>query len=297
MASVEEIRTRLENIQTVEPIVGALRTVSLGSWTAGLNRRVALVRYAEQLQEILELLIPHVAPRVARARFTPPFSRKTQPAPPVRQVVVLAVGTERGLCGRFNTDVANRVAALREAFVAREIKVRLVVLGAKLLGRLDRIPLPAAKSLPLPTSALPSFGLAFSLTREWLVDFEQYHVDQVHVIHNAYRSADRYETVVVPLIPPERPSAEAAVVTPPVVETDPQALYLRIVEQWTAIRAYACLLDSATAEHATRYRLMEGATQNAQRLIEDLTLELQSLRREAITREMQELAAGAGLLS
>jgi F-type H+-transporting ATPase subunit gamma len=59
---------------------------------------------------------------------------------------------------------------------------------------------------------------------------------------------------------------------------------------------YRILLDSAAAEHSARFQLMEGATQNSGRLIADLTLALQAARQQAITAEMQELAAGAGLL-
>jgi F-type H+-transporting ATPase subunit gamma len=81
-----------------------------------------------------------------------------------------------------------------------------------------------------------------------------------------------------------------------IIETDPLALYTRVVEQWASVQLYTLLLDSAAAEHAARYQLMEGAAQNAERLIEELTAELQAARRRAITQEMQELAAGAGLL-
>jgi F-type H+-transporting ATPase subunit gamma len=81
-----------------------------------------------------------------------------------------------------------------------------------------------------------------------------------------------------------------------VVETDPLSLYARAIEQLTAIRFHELLLESAASEHATRYRLMESATQNADRLVDELTMRVQSARRQAITREMQELAVGAGLL-
>ena len=56
------------------------------------------------------------------------------------------------------------------------------------------------------------------------------------------------------------------------------------------------MLDSTAAEHSARYQLMEGATQNSNRLIDELTLALQAARQQAITVEMQELAAGAGLI-
>ena len=65
---------------------------------------------------------------------------------------------------------------------------------------------------------------------------------------------------------------------------------------WSTTETYRILLSSAAAEHSARYQLMEGATRNSGRLIAELTLALQSARQQAITAEMQELAAGAGLL-
>jgi F-type H+-transporting ATPase subunit gamma len=83
---------------------------------------------------------------------------------------------------------------------------------------------------------------------------------------------------------------------PTIIETDPLSLYTHVIEQWTATRLYELLLESATAEHSTRYELMGAATQNADRLIDELTLAIQTTRQQAITQEMQELAAGAGMI-
>jgi F-type H+-transporting ATPase subunit gamma len=69
-----------------------------------------------------------------------------------------------------------------------------------------------------------------------------------------------------------------------------------VVTLWTTTELYRVLLDSAASEHSARYQLMEGATQNANRLIDELALALQAVRQQAITAEMQELAVGAGLL-
>jgi F-type H+-transporting ATPase subunit gamma len=83
---------------------------------------------------------------------------------------------------------------------------------------------------------------------------------------------------------------------PPIVETDPLSLYAAVVEQWAAVQLYEVLLDGAAAEHSTRFQLMEAATQNTDRLIDELTLTIQTARRQEITQEMAELAAGAGLI-
>lgn len=117
---------------------------------------------------------------------------------------------------------------------------------------------------------------------------------------DAYRGTGRYEPTVTRLIPPQLPhggpSSLAERWPPPIVETDPVSLYTRIVEQRTAVSLYGRLLESATAEHSARHQILEEAAQNANRLIAELTLAAQLARQHEITQEMQELAAGAGLI-
>ena len=290
MADLERVQDRLENIRTVEPILGALRTISLGSWQAALKQREGLRRYGERLQGILSLLAPHLQTR----RHRPVSVTASQ------RVVALAMGSERGLCGRFNETVVD----LTEQYLAQQadtgVTVELLVLGGRLRRILERRRVPMAWAGPLPTTALPSFAQAFDFTRRWLARYEAGELDAVDLLYNAYRGMGQYEPLVARLIPPETPPVGSVTADvswcPTIVETEPWALYARVVEQWAALSFYALLLDSAAAEHVTRYQLMEAAAQNAERLSEELLLELQSIRRHAITSEMQELAVGAGLV-
>jgi ATP synthase F1 gamma subunit len=115
---------------------------------------------------------------------------------------------------------------------------------------------------------------------------------------NAYHGTGRYEPTVARLIPPTLPAPGPDTLPwpPPIIETDPLSLYTRVVEQWAAVSLYGLLLESAAAVHSARFQLMEAATQNADRLIDELTLTVQTARQQAITQEMQELAVGAGLV-
>lgn len=294
MADAERTQERLDNIRTVQPIVSALRTISQGSWQAALNRLDGLRGYADRLKGVLLLLAPHLP----RQRWDwLPFSLGKigrSPSQGSGRDVLLVIGSERGLCGGFNDAVVQQAQSYRAAHAACD----LWVLGARVERFLIREEMEISWSMPLATSALPSFSLALELTRRWLADFEAETLDTVHVVHNAYRGAGGYETTVTPFIPPEPPSTDepGAPQDHVILETEPLSLYTRVVEQWAAMDLYTLLLDSAAAEHAARYQLMEGATQNAERLIEDLTSELQAIRRQQITQEMQELATGAGLL-
>ncbi len=176
--------------------------------------------------------------------------------------------------------------------------MQVAALGSRARRILERGGRALAWFKPLPMTALPSSELAYELTFTWLERYEAYELNAIHVIYNTYRSATVYEPIIIRLIPPPLPpqAMEAMPWPPPYVDTDPVSLYTRLVGLWTTTEMYRILLDSAAAEHSARFQLMEGATQNANRLIEELTLALQSARQQAITSEMQELAAGAGLL-
>ena len=330
MEQIERARERLENVQGVKPILGGLRTISLGSWQAALKRRSSVRHYALRLGSMLPWLLPHLETRrglLSRARtlLSPALARlrdgepDSEAAPKPSQIKVLVIGSERGLCGRFNSAAADQLDAyLRDESSGGAI-IELMVLGGRAQRILERRGYEPTPAGTLSMTTLPSPALPFDLARRWLGAYEDRQLDRVDLIYNRYRGTGTYEPTTIRLIPPQlptderpahqqppgpgsgelrgRPSAESGPTAyPPIVDTDPLSLYAAVLEQSVAVRLYGILLDSAAAEHSTRFQLMESATQNADRLIEELTLATQTARRQAITQEMQELAAGAGLL-
>ena len=151
----------------------------------------------------------------------------------------------------------------------------------------------------MPTTSVPDRALAAELIDAWVARYQAYDLDAVDIIYNAFRNSTLYEPVRFRLFPPDLSEIDQGSLSwpPPYVDTDPVSLYTRIIQLWMTTEMYRILLDSAAAEHSARYQLMEGAVQNSNRLIDELTLALQSMRQQAITAEMQELAAGAGLMN
>jgi F-type H+-transporting ATPase subunit gamma len=291
MEDLERAQARLDNVRSVEPILSALRTVSLGSWKAALKQSVHLRQYGERLMLILPLLVPHLP---ARRRG------KREPDPAPGQVTALVIGSERGLCGRFNTTLIKRAEQYLAEQKAASVQVELMALGTRLRRLLQQRGHSLTWSGTLSLTALPPYAVALDLTSRWLTRYEAHALDAVDLIYNTYHSMGRYEPTVSRLLPPrlpaERSSPASAPWPPPIIETDPLSLYVHVVQQWASISLHRVLLDSAAAEHSARYQLMEGATQNADRMIEELTLAVQTARQHEITQEMQELAAGAGLI-
>jgi F-type H+-transporting ATPase subunit gamma len=294
MEELDRAQERLENIRSVKPILGGLRTISLGSWQAAIRRKKGAHRYAGRLMEALALVIPHLSQSRSVSRRPVEEGRE--------RVVALVVGSERGLCGRFNVTVVERAESYLGERRAAGVEMDLMALGSRVQRVLQRRDHEMSWAEKLSVTTLPPYSLAYDLTHRWLERYEEREIDAVDLIYNAYRGTGNYEPSVTRLIPPqmpapaERPAGLQEPWPPTIIETDVLSLYARIVEQWAATHLYELLLDSAAAEHSTRFQLMESATQNAERLIGELTLAVQAARQKAITQEMQELAVGAGMI-
>lgn len=282
----------------------------MSSWQMARNRRAFPQRYEQHLAELLPSVLLRYEADAGRGRSTrarpkvkvgPSKKQRTQ------RVVVMVVGSERGLCGGYNKMLVGCLqAAMRERYAAGAT-VEIMGLGSRAIRELRSAGYVLSWTGTLSMTAVPNYASALAAVTEWLRRYEDYAIDAVDVIYNSDRGTGTYEPTVTRLIPTELPvGCGAGADSIPggdierwrdvIVETDAASLYDRIIEQWTANAYYRILLDAASTEHAARYQLMESATQNADALSAELMLAIQSARRQAITREMQELAVGAGLL-
>lgn len=290
---LEKAASRLQNIEAVNPILGALRTISLGNWQMALNKRKSILHYKDKLIDLVPFILPHI--KVPTKRLFSAYRRSKHP--PESNVLVVGLGTERGLCGRYNTLLGQSITRLLSEQEETGNSVVLGILGSRLLRSLVREGVNPSWVDKLPMNTLPSYALAYSLVTKWLQQYEKGDLQTVVVAYNKQEAAGSYQPCAVQLIPPVFPALDESDEWPPhIVETDPVHLYTEIVIQWTGIQLYSIMLEAAITEHAARFQLMESATQNAERLVEELTISVQSIRRQQITRELQELAIGAGLV-
>ena len=289
---LEHVQARLGNISAVEPILGALRTISLGAWQGALKRQKSVQQSSQQFLGILRELLPYLPQ---------PEADSGREELGVRRILALSLGSERGLCGGFNMLLAQYMEEYLQAQADVGVEVELWGMGSRLGRALARHSITLAHLLPMSITALPQYRVAYDLTRRWLARYEANEIDRVEVIYNAYGGVAHYKPVVLSLIPPDISLSESDLPVEsswptPIIDTDPVSLYNHTIEQMTAIQFYQCLLESTASEQSARYQLMEEATTNAERLISEMTEIVQMYRRQRITQEMQELAAGAGFL-
>ena len=304
----ERVQARLGNISSVKPILGAMRTISLGSWQSALKKQESLQAFEENFRNILALLIPKLpekrVPKKSRlAVYERMLAQETGEEQP-EKLILLVVGSERGLCGGFNNNIMSYAKDRFSHHLAQGTNVELWALGSRIIRMLERGETKLTWSRSMSTTALPAYSLAHELTSHWLNEYEAYRLDKVEVLFNRYKAPGIYTPTIKQMIPPKltkkakkRAKPVKGLWPPPIIETDPIGIYIKVIQQMTTMGFYQTLINSAAAEHAARFQLMEEAGQNSDRLVEEMTEILQMYRRQSITQEMQELAAGAGLLS
>ena len=281
----DRLSDRLDNLGAVTPMLSALRLVALGSWQASKKQLRGVSHYQAELQRIM------------------PFVQDLLPDPgPAADLPLLLVGigTERGLVGRF----MEQLAEFMEAKISElDQPLQLHLMGSRLRRIVQRDGREPHRFEPLPTSGLPDWQKAVDLASGWWQAVQGGKLAGVTIIYQTTTGLQPAVPRATPLLPlARRTEGEISKADPklpwppPILDTDPVEMAAELSRLWLYAATYEVLLTAAEAEHVTRYQLLEAAVQNAERLTEELTTELRSAQQQAVTREMQELVVGAGML-
>ena len=290
----ERAKSRLKNITAIEPLLSALKTISMGNWQVASNKLKQIQEYEQQYNQILYRILPAI--EKSHLLKSKPAVSKVSPA----TTIYLIIGTEHGLCGKFNQLLADK--AINWIHEQESAQYKIWALGTKMQSTLERKSAPPDWSQSLPTREIGNYDQAFRMTRDWLVRFENYEVDNLHILYNQAIRGGGNRFTSLTLLPYVIPSPSSELVPEnslwpaPIIETDPVGIYRQINLHFIASSFYKALLQSTIAESSSRFRIMEEAKQNAEEIITELTQAIQMERKRQITQEMQELAVGAGLI-
>ena len=275
---------RLENIQSVEPILNALRTVSQASMQTARRKLGGAARYGREILELASWL-----PGEAPGRMQAGARRRT---------LLVVLGSDRGLCGTFNTDLVEALSGLLAQMDEERREALVWVLGHRLKSSLDREEILVDHAEGFAESTVPDFQRALQLAESIQAGFKEGRFGRVLIILNKRLQAERTRSEVEQLLPMKMKDIQGKAERwpPPILETDPEELRERIRKQALEVNLYRFLLTSSAAEHAARFHLLENASQNMERLTEELEMEVQLARQQAITTEMMDLIAAAGLI-
>ncbi len=216
---------------------------------------------------------------------------------PVQTVGMLLITADKGLCGGYNHNI------LREAhdFIDQSpYPVRLVVVGRRGCDYMARAGMKVVASFTNMPSQ-PRLMDVTPISRVLLEEFLSGAVDQVVIAYTRFVNTLVQRPTIRHLLPiryalrTEGAPAEAQPVEY-IYEPSPRAILETVVPRFTEIQVYQAVLESTASEHSARMVAMRNATENAEELMDALTLAYHRARQTVITREMLDIASGAEAL-
>ena len=283
MATLKEIKGRIGSVKSTLKITTAMKMVASAKLHKAQTAIEGMLPYEQSLKRTLDELL-----RQARLQ-----SDLSQGRPP-RRVTLLCVASNSSLCGSFNAN-AIREARLRLDALKREgvEEVTVLSVGRKMAEAMRKEGYPSPEDFT-ELSAKPSYEAAAALSDALVADFREGRTDRVELIYNHFVSTAVHRTVCETYLPMEAaapaegdPSEEEYIIEP-----DREELLGVLLPKLLKLRIYTVLLDASAAEHAARTVAMQTASDNAEDLLQDLSLEYNKSRQAKITAEILDLAGG-----
>jgi F-type H+-transporting ATPase subunit gamma len=284
MANLKEIRNRITSVSSTMQITAAMKMVSAAKLKKAQDAITAMRPYAEKLTELLQNLSASLDGEIG-GEFT------TQRE--VKKVLVVAITSNRGLCGAFNTNVIKEVKNRSNFYAGKQVDVfaigkkgnDVLVKTHKIYGHHNAI----FDNLTFDNVA----GIAENLTEK----FVSGEYDKIELVYNQFKNAATQIVQVeqfLPLAPIK--SDKPASTKDYIFEPSKEEIVLTLIPKSLKTQLYKGIRDSFASEHGARMTAMHKATDNATELRDQLKLTYNKARQAAITNEILEIVGGAEAL-
>lgn len=291
MANLKEVRNRIVSVNSTQQITKAMKMVSAAKLRRAQNAIQALRPYANKLGAILANLSSSMKEgeggNFAKVR-------------PVEKVLIVAVSSNRGLAGAFNTNIMRAINSLLANEYNAQMKagnVSILCIGKKASDFYSKNPnvyLGNHNEIYADLTFINASKIAESI----MSDFAAAKYDRVIVVYNQFKNAAVQYVIneqLLPLIPP--PVTENTKKNDYIYEPSQSEIVLELIPKSVKTQLFKALLDSHASEHGARMTAMNKATDNAGEMLKELRLTYNKARQASITNEILEIVAGAEALN
>lgn len=287
MASLKEIKGRIASVNSTLKITSAMKTVASAKLHKAQERIEGMLPYEQQLDRILHHFLQTDAP------VSSPFTEQRE----VKRTALVVFSSNTSLCGGFNANIIRRLHGWLHAHVGASPKdsVMIFPIGRKVTEAVRKCGYEPMGDYTHMADK-PNYEEAEKLACELAGRFLSGDVDRVEVLYHHFRSAGVQElktAVYLPLdITVGRNEQADAVMADYLVEPSKEILFQRLLPEVLKIKIYTMALDSNASEHAARSMAMQTATDNANNMIQELTVKYNKGRQQAITNELLDIVGG-----
>ena len=284
MESMRDIKRQISSVENTKKITRAMKMVASAKLQKAQDRAENAKQFFNKTQRTLAAIT------AGDHQDSHPLMEKRE----VEKVAYLVITGDRGLCGPYN----NKVIKKTESLIAdRDEEVTLFAVGNQGQRHFKRNGFDIiSEYLDIPDS--PGFAVAEAIAREVIEFYKDGVVDEVNIIYTDFESVLSHQVKKLKLFPLEAPEQEedAKSFDNYLFEPSPGAVLGSVLPQYVTNLVFGSLLQAKASEFASRMTAMDSATENAEEMIDDLTLSYNRARQAAITQELTEIVGGAEAL-
>ncbi|SDC36033.1 ATP synthase F1 subunit gamma [Niabella drilacis] len=287
---LKEVRNRISSVQSMQQITKAMKMVSAAKFRRAQDAIVQMRPYAQKLQEMLSNIVSNNDgdTEIALAAERP-----------VEKVLVIAITSDRGLAGAFNTNVVKLTRSLiREKYQSQFEKGNVTIwnLGKKGYEALTKAGYKTDDTYKDIFLQL-SFENVQKIATEAMKAFEEKQFDAVEIVYSQFKNAATQVFTVEPFLPiPKVEKKEGATKADFVFDPNKEELIAELMPKILNTQLFKAVLDSNASEHGARMTSMDKASENANEMLRNLKLSYNRARQAAITTELTEIVSGAAAL-
>ncbi len=285
MANLKEIRNRISSIGSTMQITSAMKMVSAAKLKKAQDAITQMRPYANKLTELLQSLSATLEGEVGGV-----YSEQKE----VSKVLLVAITSNRGLCGGFNSNVIKAVIKnIEDNYKGKQVDI--LTIGKKGNDIL-------AKKLTVIENHNDIFDdLTFDnvavIAEKIMSLFSEGNYDKVELVYNRFKNAATQIETIEQFLPIEPIKGDIKVNTDYLFEPTKAEIVLELIPKSLKTQLYKAIRDSFASEHGARMTAMHKATDNATELRDDLKLSYNKARQAAITNEILEIVGGAEALN
>jgi len=283
MATLKELKSKINSVKNTQKTTRAMKLVS----TAKLKRAEEALLMSREYARKIDEVIKEISAKLASIKDSinlRAFAHIENP----QKVDLIVVTADKGLCGGFNIQTIKATLAKIEELKEKKVKIRLKVIGKKAIEYFRFVGIEMYDEI-IGLSSAPNYEKAAEVIEKSYEDFVNEEIDNIILIYNGYVNKLTQKVHVNELLPVEvdtEPKDEFLEVEP---SDDYELILESLVKKYLEYTMYYTLLDSLAGEHSARMQAMDAATNNAQEMVKQLTLEYNKVRQENVTRELIEI--------
>lgn len=300
MASLRDVRRKIKSVSSTRQIMRTMKMVSAARIRKAQTAILSSRPFALKMEQTMRDLEWEMSENDLQSSWAQPLFTGN---PGAKALGLILVSSDKGLCGAFNTNVFREALAWLKP--REKQKIFAAAIGRKARDFLRRLKMPGLHVVHEMVGVFPriTYVHAELLGRGVIRHYGRNNLGGVTVIYNEFKSMLSQKAVARELLPLIRAEASARENDNPglfqdfMFEPDKKRLFEALVPRYVKAEIYRILLESQAAELAARMNAMEAASNNADEILEALTLLLNRTRQASITKELSEIVSGAEALA